>query len=47
MFRDYAREEEAMKDVQELIQNIEKAKEDMTIYCQLMKEIFLSTSGKN
>ncbi len=47
MYRDYAREEQTMKDLKELVQDIENAKENMTIYCQLMKEIFLSGSDKN
>lgn len=47
MYRDYTREEQTMKDLRELVQDIENAKENMTIYCQLMKEIFLSGSDKN
>lgn len=47
MYRDYAREEETLKDLRELIENIETAKENMNIYCELMKDIFLSGSGKN
>ena len=47
MYRDFDREEQTVKEIRELVQNIETAKENMTIYCQLMKDIFLSGSGKN
>lgn len=47
MYRDFAREEQTMQDLKELVEDIENAKENMTIYCELMKEIFLSSSGKN
>ncbi len=47
MYRDYEREEQTMKDLKELVADIESAKENMSIYCKLMKEIFLSGSGKN
>ncbi len=47
MYRDYTREEETIKEVRNLVKDIERAKEDMTIYCELMKEMFLSGSGKN
>ncbi len=47
MYRDYAREQQTIQDLKELVDDIQHAKENMTIYCELMKEIFLSGSGKN
>ncbi len=47
MYRDFEREEQTINDIKTLVKDIENAKENMTIYCKLMKEIFLSGSGKN
>ena len=45
--RDFAREEQTLEDLRNLVNDIETAKENMSIYCELMKELFLSGSGKN
>lgn len=47
MYRDFAREEQTLEDLRNLVNDIETAKENMSIYCELMKELFLSGSGKN
>lgn len=47
MYRDYDREEQTIKELRTLVKDIENAKENMTMYCEIMKEIFLSGSGKN
>ena len=47
MYRDFAREEQTLEDLRNLVNDIETAKENMSIYCELMKELFLSCSGKN
>jgi len=47
MYRDYEREEQTMLEIRELVKDIENAKENMTMYCEIMKDIFLSGSGKN
>lgn len=47
MYRDYDKEQQTIEEVKQLIQDVETAKENMTIYCELMKELFLSGSGKN
>ncbi len=35
------------KEINNLVENIEKVKENVDIYCELMKKMFLSTSGLN
>ena len=35
------------KEIDNLVENIEKVKENVDIYCELMKKMFLSTSGLN
>ena len=35
------------KEINNLLENIEKVKENVDIYCELMKKMFLSTSGLN
>lgn len=47
MYRDYEREEQTMLEIRELVKDIENAKENMTMYCEIMRDIFLSSSGKN
>ncbi len=47
MYRDYDREAQTITEIRELVKDIENAKENMTMYCEIMKEIFLSGSGKN
>lgn len=47
MYRDYEREQQTITEIRELVKDIENAKENMTIYCEIMKDIFLSSSGKN
>ena len=39
--------EKIIVEVQDLIQNIDNFKDKVDIYCDLMKQIFLSSSGKN
>lgn len=34
-------------EIKELISEIDSAKNEINIYCSLMKQIFLSKSGKN
>lgn len=34
-------------EIKELINGIDKAKEEMNIYCDLVKQLFLSGSNKN
>ena len=38
---------ETIKDLQTLIKDVEKAEDTISMYCELMKEMFLSGSGKN
>lgn len=40
-------EEEIVLEIKDLINDIENAKEEINIYCDLVKQIFLSASGKN
>ena len=47
MYRDYDKEEQTIKDLQELIAGAKEFENTMTLYCELMKEMFLSGSGKN
>ena len=47
MYRDYEREQQTITEIRELVKDIENAKENMTMYCEIMKDIFLSGSGKN
>ena len=47
MYRDYEREQQTIKDLQTLIKDVEKAEDTISMYCELMKEMFLSGSGKN
>lgn len=39
--------EEIVLEINELIRGIDKAKEEVDIYCDLVKQMFLSFSGKN
>lgn len=41
------KKESIVLEIQELVQGIESAKNEMNIYCDLMKQIFLSTSEMN
>jgi hypothetical protein len=34
-------------EINELINGIDKVKEEVNIYCDLMKQVFLAGSGKN
>lgn len=34
-------------EIQDLINGVEKAKEEINLYCDLMKQIFLAGSQKN
>lgn len=36
-----------VKEIRELVSGIDKAKEEVDIYCDLMRQMFLSGSGKN
>ena len=47
MYRDYDKEEQTIKDIQELIAGVEEFESTMNMYCELMKDLFLSGSGKN
>lgn len=39
--------DEITREINDLVENIEKVKENVDIYCELMKKMFLSTSGLN
>lgn len=39
--------EKIVIEVQELVNNIESAKEEFDVYCSLVRQMFLSGSGKN
>jgi len=34
-------------EIRDLVNSVDKVKEEVNIYCDLMKQMFLSTSGKN
>lgn len=34
-------------EIRDLVKGIDKAKEEVDIYCDLMKQMFLAGSGKN
>lgn len=40
-------EEKIVFEIKELINGIENAKDEINIYCDLMKQMFLSASGEN
>ena len=39
--------EDIVIEINELINGIDRVKEEVDIYCNLMKQMFLSGSGKN
>lgn len=40
-------EEKIVLEIRELVNGVEKAKDDFNVYCDLMKQLFLSKSGTN
>lgn len=40
-------DEKIVLEIRELVNGVEKAKDDISVYCDLMKQIFLSKSGTN
>ena len=39
--------EKIILEIRELVNGVDKVKEEVNIYCDLMKQMFLSTSGNN
>lgn len=39
--------ENIVLEVRALVKNIDDAKDNLNIYCELVKQMFLSNSGKN
>ena len=39
--------EDIVKEIKTLVKSIDEAKEEVDIYCDLMKQMFLKGSGKN
>lgn len=41
------RDEKVVIEIENLVNNIEKVQENIDVYCELMKRMFLNTSGLN
>ena len=39
--------ENIVLEIRGLVKNIDDAKDNLSVYCELMKQMFLSDSGKN
>lgn len=47
MFENNNNTEKLKQEINELVDNVEKIQDEIDVYCELMKKMFLSTSNLN